>query len=293
MRIIASLAGALLALVFAFQSSANEIIYACVIDSSGRIRIVNSAVNCESSEIPLSWNRVGPPGPPGPPGEPGPEGPPGPLLVGPPTAFPIAITAASSVARLYVQWAASAQRTDELNGSGTSTLPFSFDLGGQPNRGSITGITTVAVTVSGSEILFDQSGQVAFPTTACCAGLIFETSADLDIHFVVPHFGSPITPVIIRLVEVSAPPSSFSSMQLTNSGEAISSSLGGTLQELGTLDLTKRPFAMLNLLAGDEVTFLVRGLGSLVRSPAPGSHSFTRSFKLELYAVGPSDAVIP
>jgi len=37
----------------------------------------------------------------------------------------------------------------------------------------------------------------------------------------------------------------------------------------------------------------VKGLESVVRSPSEGSHSFTRSFKLELHAIGPSDAVVP
>ena len=64
------------------QADAQEaVIYACVNNSSGTIKIVSPLAVCAGNDIPLIWNAVGlegPEGPEGPQGEPGPQGPQGP-----------------------------------------------------------------------------------------------------------------------------------------------------------------------------------------------------------------------
>src|SRR6266481_7001187 len=52
-------------------------IFACVNNSSGTIHIVAQNASCQSNEISLSWNVVGPQGPAGPAGPAGPVGPTG------------------------------------------------------------------------------------------------------------------------------------------------------------------------------------------------------------------------
>jgi hypothetical protein len=63
------------------QADAQDaMIYACVNNSSGTIKIVSPLAVCSGNDIPLTWNAVGlegPEGPQGPQGEPGPEGPQG------------------------------------------------------------------------------------------------------------------------------------------------------------------------------------------------------------------------
>jgi len=64
------------------QADAQDaVIYACVNNGSGTIRIVSAVTPCAGNDIPLTWNAVGaegPEGPQGPQGEPGPQGPQGP-----------------------------------------------------------------------------------------------------------------------------------------------------------------------------------------------------------------------
>jgi hypothetical protein len=60
------------------QATAVTVIQACQQKSSGMLRIVGAAADCNvHSEIPISWNSVGPAGPAGAPGPAGPQGPAG------------------------------------------------------------------------------------------------------------------------------------------------------------------------------------------------------------------------
>ena len=43
----------------------NEIIYACIANNSGLLRIVYGHEDCRPNENPLNWNKQGPAGPPG------------------------------------------------------------------------------------------------------------------------------------------------------------------------------------------------------------------------------------
>ena len=45
---------------------ANNVIYGCYQKNNGQLRIVEKPSECRASEIPISWNQVGPPGPRGP-----------------------------------------------------------------------------------------------------------------------------------------------------------------------------------------------------------------------------------
>src|SRR5262245_49837398 len=57
------------------------VIYACVANSSGAIRIVSAAATCKGNETKINWNQGGPQGavgPQGPQGTPGPAGATGP-----------------------------------------------------------------------------------------------------------------------------------------------------------------------------------------------------------------------
>ena len=54
--------------------AAGGVIYACVNNATGAVRIVNNA-KCSPGETPLQWNIVGPQGPAGPQGIAGPQGP--------------------------------------------------------------------------------------------------------------------------------------------------------------------------------------------------------------------------
>ena len=54
-----------------------NLIYGCYQKHGGELRIVNGAHSCRHSEIPISWNKLGPQGPIGPAGPEGPAGPPG------------------------------------------------------------------------------------------------------------------------------------------------------------------------------------------------------------------------
>jgi hypothetical protein len=51
-----------------------DVIYACYKKVNGQLRIVKDFGQCRPSELPISWNQMGPPGPPGPEGPPGPAG---------------------------------------------------------------------------------------------------------------------------------------------------------------------------------------------------------------------------
>jgi hypothetical protein len=55
-----------------------DVIYACYKKVNGQLRIVKDFGQCRPSELPISWNKMGPPGPEGPPGPTGPTGPMGP-----------------------------------------------------------------------------------------------------------------------------------------------------------------------------------------------------------------------
>jgi hypothetical protein len=68
------------------QTSDANVVNACYQKNDGQLRYVNQAVPCRPSEIPISWNIVGPRGPQGITGPQGPIGPQGPA--GPPGASP-------------------------------------------------------------------------------------------------------------------------------------------------------------------------------------------------------------
>ena len=63
---------------FAAVAGENDVVHACVHDTSGLVRIVASPDMCKSTERSTSWNRTGQPGEPGPAGPAGPAGVPGP-----------------------------------------------------------------------------------------------------------------------------------------------------------------------------------------------------------------------
>ena len=77
MRLLAMLTAALLTVISARGAIAQEI-HACV-NPSGKLRIVTSAADCGSNEIPLSWNQSGPQGEPGEDGMDGTDGGQGPI----------------------------------------------------------------------------------------------------------------------------------------------------------------------------------------------------------------------
>lgn len=54
------------------------VIFACVNNVNGSVRIVAAQVSCKPDETPVHWNVIGPQGPPGPQGPAGPAGPQGP-----------------------------------------------------------------------------------------------------------------------------------------------------------------------------------------------------------------------
>jgi hypothetical protein len=54
-----------------------NMIYGCYLKQNGQLRIVSSLDKCKKSEIPISWNQVGPQGPKGDTGATGPQGPKG------------------------------------------------------------------------------------------------------------------------------------------------------------------------------------------------------------------------
>ncbi len=60
----------------------DNVIYACYKKVNGQLRLVKDFSQCHPSELPISWNQMGPPGPEGPQGPQGPQGPEGPQ--GPP-----------------------------------------------------------------------------------------------------------------------------------------------------------------------------------------------------------------
>ena len=64
-------------LVLGFNSYA-EMIYGCQQKNDGPLRIVSNPGACRPSEIPISWNKIGPQGLQGPAGPEGPQGPVGP-----------------------------------------------------------------------------------------------------------------------------------------------------------------------------------------------------------------------
>lgn len=53
------------------------VIFACVNNANGSVRIVAQQVSCKPNETAAHWNVIGPQGPPGPQGPAGPQGPPG------------------------------------------------------------------------------------------------------------------------------------------------------------------------------------------------------------------------
>jgi hypothetical protein len=55
-----------------------NVIYGCYQRHGGELRIVSNIHSCGHNEIPISWNKVGPPGAVGPAGPQGPQGPTGP-----------------------------------------------------------------------------------------------------------------------------------------------------------------------------------------------------------------------
>lgn len=73
--VISCIAVMVICFVIAPPSNAQNEIYACVVEKSGRARIVAAPGQCHPSETLITWNIKGEPGPPGPQG---PEGPPGP-----------------------------------------------------------------------------------------------------------------------------------------------------------------------------------------------------------------------
>jgi hypothetical protein len=81
-----AIAGMILAFLlvsgFHFRAQGNEI-YGCYQKENGQLRIVSKSSACRSSEIAISWNKVGPQGPAGPEGPQGPVGPAGSNAVAP------------------------------------------------------------------------------------------------------------------------------------------------------------------------------------------------------------------
>jgi len=63
----AFLAGA----VYASIPGPGGIINGCYQQSTGKLRVIDSAATCLPDEVALNWNQIGPPGPTGPPGPPG------------------------------------------------------------------------------------------------------------------------------------------------------------------------------------------------------------------------------
>ncbi len=53
---------------------ADNVIKACYKKVNGQLRLVKDFGQCHPSELPISWNQMGPPGPKGPQGPPGPAG---------------------------------------------------------------------------------------------------------------------------------------------------------------------------------------------------------------------------
>jgi hypothetical protein len=76
-RLIPPLALLCLALALPVSASA-EVLIACKHATNGKLRVVDDATLCTSSEVAISWNTVGLPGADGPQGPAGPEGPQGP-----------------------------------------------------------------------------------------------------------------------------------------------------------------------------------------------------------------------
>jgi len=72
-------AAALLAgVVYASIPGPGGVINGCYQQSTGKLRVIDSAATCLPSEVSINWNQTGTAGPPGPPGPAGPPGPPGP-----------------------------------------------------------------------------------------------------------------------------------------------------------------------------------------------------------------------
>lgn len=64
-------------LIYPLSYADDNIINGCYKKNDGQLRIVSPESRCLPSEIPISWNKVGPSGPSGAGGSPGPQGPPG------------------------------------------------------------------------------------------------------------------------------------------------------------------------------------------------------------------------
>lgn len=67
------LIAAAIATALAANTTQAQVIYSCVDNAKGTIRVASTA-GCSSRETPLSWNQVGPAGPTGPTGPQGPQG---------------------------------------------------------------------------------------------------------------------------------------------------------------------------------------------------------------------------
>lgn len=66
--LVAAIAFAAGLAVAVHAAGSTTVIYACVTNSNGSIRIVPEGTACKSNETALNWNQQGPQGPPGPPG---------------------------------------------------------------------------------------------------------------------------------------------------------------------------------------------------------------------------------
>lgn len=90
-RLLSSAALASVALSTPITSSA-DVVIACMNKTNGGVRVVTDAVQCQNSEVPISWNAEGLPGPAGPTGPAGPAGPTGPTGTGIESLEPIVVT---------------------------------------------------------------------------------------------------------------------------------------------------------------------------------------------------------
>lgn len=80
--VVMLLAAGAAGIMYATASGAGTTIQACAQQQQGMLRVVADPSQCRPSEVPISWNKEGPPGPRGPAGPTGPQGAPGPQ--GPP-----------------------------------------------------------------------------------------------------------------------------------------------------------------------------------------------------------------
>ena len=117
------IAAASAGLVVAMTDDLPTMIQACANKSIGAVRVVETAADCKSSEIPISWNTHGESGGQGPAGPTGPTGPTGPA--GP---FPDPLQSGKTLRGTWAIDFAAANGGDP----GISPISFGFTLSGAP-----------------------------------------------------------------------------------------------------------------------------------------------------------------